>query len=363
MRSMSNIEYSYLCRELQKLVGGRLDKFYELGGRELRLRIRIPGKHEDLLVKLGERLHLTRYIRPAPATPSNFSMFIRKRLAGARLESIVQHGYDRVVVLRFRGETEHALVLEMFAEGNALLLEGRRISRAWRREEWKDRILREGQEYIFPASERLSPPFDKSALAGIMGRRPLMAVLVSGTNFGNSYLEEACLRAGLEPNSEANELSVEQLAALAAELNRIHENPVPLVYRKDGRAVDYSLTKLAGYSDLESSEAGSLSEAVDECANSGEDGEGEGDGAVKESRKEKLELRLRKQTERRDEMLEEAEECRKNGDGIYSRYSEIEEILMTIAEMKKDGKSWGEIKNALKGKCEIDEHKGTVYVG
>ncbi|MFH1470207.1 MAG: NFACT family protein [Candidatus Micrarchaeota archaeon] len=361
MRGMSNLEYNRLVSELQGLVGGRLDRLYDMGGGEFRLRIRLQGKTEDVWLKLGERLHLTRYIRDAPKEPSNLAMFLRKRIEGARIESLEQHDFDRVLVFRFSGEKKHSLVLEMFAEGNLFLLDSDgKIIRCLRREEWKDRTLKEGEHYKFPQSERLSPPFSKDSLERILESKAIISILVSKTNFGNDYLEEACKRAGIGLKENAKNIKEERLEALASELNAVFKILEPIIYLKDGKPTDYSLASLSKYSSLESRKANSLSEAVDECANSEMDAQAP--APSEHSKKlERLKKRLELQKEHCERMLKEAEELKKTGDEIYLRYQEIEGILNSIQEMKKAGKSWVDIKKALEGKCEIDEHKGKVY--
>ena len=49
-----------------------------------------------LLLESASRLHTTRFARDKSATPSNFTMKLRKHLRGRRLESIAQVGMDRV---------------------------------------------------------------------------------------------------------------------------------------------------------------------------------------------------------------------------------------------------------------------------
>ena len=49
-----------------------------------------------LLLESAARLHTTRFARDKSATPSNFTMKLRKHLRGRRLEAIAQVGMDRV---------------------------------------------------------------------------------------------------------------------------------------------------------------------------------------------------------------------------------------------------------------------------
>ncbi len=351
---MANVEYSYLSKELECLIGGRLDKFYELGEGEFRIRFRVPGKYEDLSVVLGERIHLTKYIKESPKTPTNLAMYIRKRISGAKLLSVEQHGFDRVLVFGFDGFT---LVFEMFAKGNLVFLgDDNKIIRIYRREEWKDRVLKERHGYEFPKSNRASPPFS-AKIKDVLEPKALIAVLSAKTNFGNTYLEEACMRSGLKPRINASKLDEKQISTLVLSLNDIYSKLKPIVYFKEGKAVDFSLADLCRYSDMDKREIDSLSKAIDMCISQGIDGL-----PLVDTETEKLRNRLEKQTEHREKLLKDAEDYRNMGDAIYARYNEVESILKKIKEMKKQGNSWDEIKKSLAGKCEIDEHNGRVLL-
>ena len=81
MRTMTNLEYRFVLSELEQLVGNRLDKIYQIGGKEFRLKFR--GK--DVTAVLGERIHFTKYIKDAPEEPNQFVMLLRKYLENAKV--------------------------------------------------------------------------------------------------------------------------------------------------------------------------------------------------------------------------------------------------------------------------------------
>ncbi len=121
--AMSSFDILAVVAELQHMIGARVNKVFQPAGRELRVALHLPGRgREDLVIEAGRRLHLTSYPKKAPLTPTTFAMTLRKYLRNARLESIEQLGFDRIVMMRFeRGGERYTLVAELFSRGNVVL--------------------------------------------------------------------------------------------------------------------------------------------------------------------------------------------------------------------------------------------------
>ena len=99
-----------------------MDKVYEapLGA----FRVKTYGKGRKDLIILGNAVYLTKYKYPSTETPSNRSMFIRKRLKGEKILEVRQIGFDRIISIDFG---EYALVVELFGKGNLILLRNGKI--------------------------------------------------------------------------------------------------------------------------------------------------------------------------------------------------------------------------------------------
>ena len=81
------------------------------------------GEKTTVLMESGARFHTTSYARERKADqPSKFNAKLRMHLRGKRLNGVAQMGADRAVAFTFgAGETEHHLVLELYAQGNIIL--------------------------------------------------------------------------------------------------------------------------------------------------------------------------------------------------------------------------------------------------
>jgi predicted ribosome quality control (RQC) complex YloA/Tae2 family protein len=78
-----------------------------------------------LLLESGARFHTTSYVRERKAdAPSKLNAKLRMHLKGKRLNAVCQLGRDRVVEFVFgANDTKHSLVLELYAQGNLVLLD------------------------------------------------------------------------------------------------------------------------------------------------------------------------------------------------------------------------------------------------
>ena len=87
------------------------------------------GEKTTVLLESGARFHTTSYARERKADqPSKFNAKLRMHLRGKRLNGVNQMGADRAVAFTFgAGDTEHHLVLELYAQGNIVLCD-----REWR---------------------------------------------------------------------------------------------------------------------------------------------------------------------------------------------------------------------------------------
>lgn len=305
-RTMANLDYTFIANELQPLVGRFFDKFYELRDGVFRLKF---GR-ENILIELGVRLHLTKYIEEAPEA-SNFTMKVRKELKGKKLSALSQQGKDRIIIFDFEGTQ---LIAEMFGEGNLVLVRDGKILAVYSRKKWKGRELAAHAEYSPPPSqtktleEILSSPADA----------PIGAAL-RGLNIGMDYARAILADAGIPDSKPVNSLSKEEKNSLSISYKKLMENLSPkVIYGEENKPISFSLFG-------EGKESPTLSVALDEFY-----GIPQVESAEKKEGKKELESLihlLKTQEERMKELEAEEADAKKKGDYIYGHYEEIEEIL------------------------------------
>jgi len=311
MRTMENIEYSYVLSEMVNLVGKGFEKISEIEKGKLQMKI---GK-ERITIELGKRMNIAYYLEEGD-TDHPFVQKARKELKGARLEKIEQRNKDRVIVFYFEREGEKLLIFEMFGEGNVILASNGKTIACYKNESWSDREVKAGVEYKFPKSnivEKLADAISEKYIISAMLRLPL----------GKKYAKEILKRVGIEERKPGNELSKGEIENIEKEIEKIKKEFSPIgFYSKEG-LVEYGLIEFEEYSpiEFEKKKFENLNRAIDEFYHSGVS------KSEKSKKLEKLEKRLEDQLKAREEIRIKEEEYKTIGDRIYEKYSEIEEII------------------------------------
>ncbi len=238
------------------VVGMKVDKVYKIGD-ELRVKLYGRGR-QDLILKPGTAVFVTSYPKVAPQHPAGFAMQLRKHLAGLRILSIEQLGFDRIAKITFGLFGEEQLVkyyvyVEVFGNGNLILTDpddniiGVLLPKAW-----ATRTLRARAVYEPPPSQ--VSPYDADVASVIDGKTPIVKALAMTMNMGGMYAEEICIRAGIDkqdpsPDPEALARGISDVLALAkapAIVNnavvpynlKIHEGKERVAFERLNQATD-----------------------------------------------------------------------------------------------------------------------------
>jgi predicted ribosome quality control (RQC) complex YloA/Tae2 family protein len=275
MRGVSTIELAAIVSELQSVKGFYLEKFYEAGNGEFRIKIKNREKYLNIKSMLGKSLNITKYIEKADQ-PTNFAIAVRKRIEGSVIESVEQYNNDRVAIFRLRkGEGRSNLIFELFGKGNLVLTdENMLIDIAYIYHEFKDRSVMHGKEYKAPENTPITMA-NMDALSNFLasipkedprGRRSAVSVLSTTVNIGALYVENMLNELGIDPKSNYSALPTartKDIEGLAVKLLGYIKNPKPRIYR-DESYVDYAICDIIKYSALTKTELGSMSEMLDE---------------------------------------------------------------------------------------------------
>ncbi len=124
--------------ELQReIIGAFVTKIYQMNRTDLLFRLRLQGEEKQLLISTHpdfHRLHLTEKKYANPMIPPRFCTYLRKHMMGARLVSISQDSYERIVRIGLKKMMDAGvvrdlvLIAELVGKGsNVLLLDGEKI--------------------------------------------------------------------------------------------------------------------------------------------------------------------------------------------------------------------------------------------
>ncbi|MGA1848669.1 MAG: ribosome rescue protein RqcH [Thermoplasmatota archaeon] len=312
----------------------------------------------DLYFKMGGFLFISERVnREMPQAPSHFAMKLRKSLGNRILKSISQVEMDRLVVLAFNPspgeESEWKLYLELFGDGNAILVKGETIEAPFTSRAWSSRIVKKGEIFSPPPSG--ADPFDltRDGMRELMGgsREDLVRFLIKRCNLPPPYAEEICHRSGLDKRGALDGLTGEQFDLLydtfRGILMEVEEGETVFVHVLEDQpnlVEPALLSTFFGDIDTVSArsrfsdgatggkgtffmETGSINEALETHMFEEEDLK----DIQRETRKDKKVLKLRtmlaSQLKAKEEREEESERSKRLGDALYIDYSRIDSLL------------------------------------
>jgi len=364
---ITSLELHYLVKELQALVGARIDKIYEQteDKREFLFVFHKTGSGKSMLrIKLPGIVYLTEQKQIFPEQPPGFCVFLRKHLGNSRIKEIRQHGFERILEVVFdTKEGESVLVCELFSKGNMILVDkNRRIKGLLESQNWQARTVRGGTVYEYPPEQtntlRISDP-DFSKIITSSALDSIVKVLAIELGLGGSYAEELCLRAGIDKSKK--QFSEEKLIMLYNELKKLlDENIKANIVEGEIMPFEMMLHSQRDRQYFESFNSALDSVLSDKVASSSEQKEQK----EKKSKQDKVRVVIDKQQERLEELEKGIVENQRSGEIIYEHYQEIKELLENINKDRKK-MSWEELKEKYKHNKmlkEIKEKEGKIIV-
>lgn len=254
-----------LKKELEaRLIGARIDKVQQPERESVILSVRSQGENLRLLINVGAgsgRINLTNESFENPAEPPMFCMLLRKRLTGARIESLTQPEHERMLIMTLSArsemgdELELKLIVELMGRSSNLVLVGAdgRIIDCLRRmdyggdaqrrmlpgmiyrlppEQKKPNIFRltQGERLDIMRTQDKNKPADKLLMDSFSGLSPLIC------------RELACRADG------KRELMENKVCELIESVE--NERFTPTLIMLDGKVQDYSFMPLTQYGSL-----------------------------------------------------------------------------------------------------------------
>jgi predicted ribosome quality control (RQC) complex YloA/Tae2 family protein len=343
---MTAFDIVAVVKELTPLVGGYLDKVFHWDRRNLLLRVNMPNLGRREIVLLDLRWLYVSSDRPeTPEFPSQFAVHLRKLLSNARIEGISQQEFDRVVVIDLMKEKGYKLVIELFGEGNLLLVSEGRIVTCLVSKTWKSREVRIGADYQFPPPRFNPRAQDLAAFkkAFASSNSDVVRTLATSINLGGQYAEEVCLRASVEKGTKASkldEVTVERLhLGLKEVLDELSTGQATAVLEQES-AVDVTPLPLRIHQDLGRQQFATFSEALQFFLEHRKVAE---KVALGNPEVQKLERQLQQQRDTADKGREESERLTHAAEALYTAYNDIVTILGAI-QRKADKTDWDELR-------------------
>ncbi|MBW3021716.1 NFACT family protein [Candidatus Woesearchaeota archaeon] len=337
-----------LVSELQILVNGKLDKIYQPEKTELLLQFHVPNFGKRMLrIVAGKYMYLTDFRLPGDKPPG-FCVQLRKLLTNARLRTIEQKGFERVVEFVFEQKKDEfiSLIVELFGKGNILLVKSKTIVLALMPKIWKDRTLKIGEEYICPKKEYNLLDFKADSLRAMLqetDKESVVKALAMDLGLGGMYAEDILADAGISKDKSPRD--VKDIEGLFKAIERLKkQKPKGFVYATE--IVPYELLQ---YKSVKHQEFSTFNEAINDVFSSQQ----KKDVATKETEGydkevERISLIIKNQKNTLVSLQEKENDAREKAELIYSNYQTVKELLQQINDaINKHG--WDKVKERLKG--------------
>ncbi|MBN1377453.1 NFACT family protein [Candidatus Woesearchaeota archaeon] len=366
---ISSLELNYLTRELKTLVNSKLNKvyskknsfvfdFHKTSKGRLMLKVELPGK-----------IYLTKY-KEEYEEPGNFCMFLRKHLANSFVRDIYTKDFERILIIEFKTkEKKLKLIFELFSKGNIVLVDDKGIIKnIYRKEEWKDRILKPKEKYKFPPSgiNIINMDMNEFRIKIMKSNKDLVRTLAVKFSLGGLYSEEVCVRTKTKKGINTSILKKNELLKLYKTIkSMLNSKEDPTAYFEDGKLKEITPFELRMFQNLEKKKYSSFNESLDESLSiMAEEKNEEEIIKTKKGKVEKLKEIIEKQKEDINKRLNIIDENSKKGEILYKNYNMLKQLLDDFRKIQKEH-SWEEIKEKLKNHKiikEINEKEGYIIV-
>lgn len=217
MVQISGMDLSFLVKDFQILVEGKIDKIYQLDKKEFLFNFHISGiGKKSLWIKLPDFIILTDRKLKTPENPPGFCMYLRKKLNGARLREISQVGFERILKFVFETKDEkYFMFVEIFSKGNIIFCDTEmNILQPLERQAWKDREIKAKVKYILPKS-RFDDLSEIKELLIKTKRDKIVTFLALDVGLGGKYAEIVCnvmkINKDISPSEVKNEKIIDAI--------------------------------------------------------------------------------------------------------------------------------------------------------
>jgi predicted ribosome quality control (RQC) complex YloA/Tae2 family protein len=356
VKVLTSLELSVVVRELQQLIGVKINKIHQPSSKVLILNLFQTGGNKFLLkIDSGTGMYLTSYSLANPLTPTSFCLFLRKSLNNSKIIAITQKNLERIVEFHFdTRDGLRILVCELFSKGNFILTDGAyKIINCAAVQQWKGRTIKKGEVYKYPPVSFNLFSLNQAVFQEYLNKyTPYQIVkLIATLGFGGTYAEEICLRANVKKDTIVQMLKPEEISNLYKAIYQILQQfrtSTSIVVAYEGEDVVDAFPFNLQSSSLEQKQTNNFNQALDTLYTSVIATKVKQDGDAKYQReKQRLQAIESTQEEIFGEYERDYTKARERAELIYNKYQTISTIFSKIKQAVDAGYDWYEVYQVL----------------
>lgn len=212
MHELSSVDIAFLAKELQALVGGRVERIYAPAENELLLQVRCPGRKVIARFIVPSLFYVASLKDDMPEKPSQWCAVLRSLLDGMKIIDVRQPRSERLLLIEFAvKDATRRMYLEFYGKGNMIVTDetNKILGVLWDRD-FKDRKVARHEQYVLPGGNDAfaldKPDFIRALLDIGKGAASSLAMFV-----GQTHAKELCRRAAVDPASPLDDASAGRL--------------------------------------------------------------------------------------------------------------------------------------------------------
>lgn len=364
---LSSVDIMFLVAELQQTINAKIDKIFGSNNTEFYFQCHSASKGKFyIIVNIPSALFLSQNKPETPEAPSEICSQLRSTLTGGRIEAVVQKESERIVEFKIRfADKEYLLVLELFSNGNLIVVDNQLVKLATTYHKWSKRTIRPGVKYEYPHREINFKTINLHELRNFIitsKKENIVKKLALDLGIGGTYAEAICLNSNIpKEHKTIDESELQRLLEAITAFNSVQTSP-QLIYL-DEALVEVSPIDLPQFnaSEYTIKNMDSYSAALEFANKIGIElvRKSSFDNQINKTRSiiEEQEKLIRKYGQTEDEQSAIGHE-------IYLKYAEITDIINQIKKAREKH-SWKEIIEKLQGNQiikEVSEKEGSIII-
>ena len=360
MKQMSNIDIFAVIKDLQGLIGYRVDNLYlDISDRFFLFKLKGKGIYRNpfLLIEPGLRIHITEFKHTVPERPSDKMLALRSHLKGTILENIKQVDFDRVVELELSGKHQYRVYIELFGNRPNFVVvgdENKVLYASWYKK-MRHRDILPGKEFQLPPSrgksilEMSTTDIEKIIILDENQDEQIVKVLARNFGGGGALMEELLARAVIPKKKICSGLKINDIEKFTSVIKEItleleelvpnvsldsQETPIsfqPIMFKSNPQKVRKFETFSSALDFFYSFDSPVLSPGLSRF----------------QQKKTQFEKVMKAQEETLKKYEIQQKQYKEIGDKIYLQFDIISELLSTILNARKKNVNWDEIEQKM----------------
>jgi len=329
MKEITALDLHYLLKEWN-IENAKVDQIYQ-PTKDVLIRFHIPNQGKKIMRITKHSIFLTDF-KEEQGLPKGFCMALRKHIKGARLRSIEQVGFERVLKLTLEKAETLDLYIELFGKGNIVLTKEGQVINSLNR-------LKE-KAYEPPRKDINTKEITLSEFKKVLKDQEEQIVKVLARNFGLAGFYAELVLEDSDKKRLANDYSAKEAEKLYEKVKSLFDNELEPSQIKE-RPIPFKTEKSEP---LEQSFGEAVAETITKQLMEEQE---KRDFAAYYREEEKI-LNIIKVQEQTIKKLEaQNEKNQRKGELIYEQYAELRTLLDNLTKAREKH-SWKEIKEHLK---------------